>query len=541
MNNSPLNKYSILKSRVKNFDFRNLEKSGTERRSLDSLLLTLGSAVESEANPSEEIILKTRVLLCEVHDYLGEYEAAAALAAPGYDEFESMPSTPPSTEAEHSLSLTRVRLATAYARSLYRRYAHHEAHDILKHCRKVINQQLRSAAHPCLGSLGEIAYLVGRVARQQQRLQYAIPEFNAAMHLYDQRGTLKSATADDHAVQEGAFSAHKCGTILALGTGWSNYNTGALSRALSENLIPARALLRNTGDVLNRAYADVIYSSTRRAIEGGNDDVLGQLLKLVQSALHIFKEYGHSFYADGARMELALLELARKDFLAAERTIESVAAGDQRWACSALIIISRIARHTASDGKKAEQYATRALQIAKKHDEPLSKIDALIARSEALYQRKATPSTLDQAVRDLQTALQINRSHGTRNPKTDGMCHLHLAQHYLRHGNQYSAISHYNNWRAVASHVEHQRLQVLSRDISKKLQIDDVFVIDATKDPLTYPVQRRALQRFLVRQASAKARTEKGKAALLGVTRQGLAKWLKEESMSKQSLHDHDK
>ena len=526
-----------LQARAKRFDFCDLELSTPARKELDNIIDRLTRFVRSRKGNQDVSVLKTRVLLCEVHDYFGAFSEAASLGAPGAEVLVALPRAI-SSEEEYSEGLSKVRLAIAYSRTLYRSYDFSAAHQLLKLCESYVHQLLRSHQHACFGVLGEVAYLRGRIWRQQQRLQYAVADFNSAVDLYDQRARFKRRTAAPDADVDAQFSATKCGIILALGTAWSNFASGSLSRALSENLIPARAILARSKDTLNKAYADVIFASVARAY-ADDPSALEETRDLVQGALRTFEAYGHRFYSDGARMELALLSIARKETQEAEEVIKRVDFTDKRWACSANIVRSRIARQrideSASQGESPNQeladsavkYASEALDAAKRQDEPLGMIDALVAHSEALYVQKPTEARFECAVGDLRQALKLNRVQGARSPRVDGMCHLQLARHFLLHGQQHIAIKHFSMWRAVASRVEHRSLHHVAAVIAKNLNVDKFFVVDAAKGNLRYPDHKRALQQFLLRQVSAQSITESEKARRLGITRQGLAKWMK--------------
>jgi hypothetical protein len=83
----PLPGYEQLKKRVKGFQFA--DRMGHTGPTFSSLVERLEQTVLTE--PGERVsTLKARILLCEVHDYLGRFDRAATMAQPGANILETL-------------------------------------------------------------------------------------------------------------------------------------------------------------------------------------------------------------------------------------------------------------------------------------------------------------------------------------------------------------------------------------------------------------------------------------------------------------------
>src|SRR5205807_5432060 len=159
----------------------------------------------------------------------GQFTASGEISTIGKDLLAKLPSRP--CVPSDKITQAKVRLVVAYARSLYRQSHYSEAESLLHDCRNYVTKYIKSSTFPNLGTLGEIAYTLGRVHRQQQRYDAALQEFNTAIQLYDERAVKKhEAKAESFRLDE-AFSIHKVATIISLGRSWCNYTRGMLSAA----------------------------------------------------------------------------------------------------------------------------------------------------------------------------------------------------------------------------------------------------------------------------------------------------------------------
>jgi len=469
--------------------------------------------------------VKSSVLMAECYDYYGLF-TDAELASNLGEKALSKVQRPPGSDGERELLQAKIRLAVAHARSLYRIPDYAAAERLLLQCRTVTKSALGDRKN--FGIRGEIAYALGRVYRQKQRYADASREFNKAIEMYNLRSEQKNSDRTDDREQAEAFSRHKVATIVALGLAWCNYTQGALGAAMYGNLIPARMLLKRSGDVLNSAYADVIYASTARALIGKDIKKLNELRALVIEAQNIFKKYDHKHYVAGTALELALIALATGDTETADRDLYPLEKPpiDKRWLLSARIVQSRIARHN-NDYQSALAKAKDALKTARKRKEPLAEIEALIARSEA---RSDKENELARA--DLQRALKLNQAAEERgtsfNPKIHAICHLHLMERYLRMKKLSDAYRSYAEWCTVRGAVEHFNIREKAERLATKLGAQKKLCID-TDGPQGLDDDRNValLREFLLRKAKIRHRTDRDVIDALGITAPTLKIWEK--------------
>jgi tetratricopeptide (TPR) repeat protein len=516
MASSLLDLYSQLKSLARTADYRD-----------NNIVLSLARKLRSAVGSRRDLLaIKSLVLLSEVYDYYGRFRASEGVARSGKN---ILPESPRRRIRRDELGQAKVRLAVAYAGNLYRQDKYDEAEQRLLACRTYVIEHIRNDNFPNFGTLGEIAYTLGRIHRQRQRFLSALRELNAAVELYNDRILLKRRKQKRNLEAEEAFSTHKVATIVALAISWCNFARGSLATALFGNLIPSQMLLRNSGDVLNSAYADVVYSSISRAHAGGDKRKLLSLRDLVNEAHTVFINYKHLYYAAGAALELALVALALGDIEGAATQLKEIrtlsSSRDIRWVGSALIIESRILRHKKRYSDAA-RVATRAVQLAEKNHERLTRIDALIARSEAYA---AADKKHGRAVGDFLEALNLNATaDGTASPspKVHGLAHLHLVQHYLAMKRIPDALASFAEWEKVHNEVEHSSLHQLAARLAPKLEPQGKLLIDINQPTgLNIKGNVAVLRGFLLRQATIRSRTNAEVVERLGISRQALSKW----------------
>jgi tetratricopeptide (TPR) repeat protein len=484
----------------------------------------------TKINFRDEEQIKTLVLLSECFDYYGRFKDAYRYSQLGREILSSLPKR---KTVRDELSQAKVRLAVSYARSMYRRAALVAAEKFLIECRDYVVEYIANPMFPNHGTLGEIAYTLGRVYRQQERFSSALREFNVAIKEYDDRIAFiaKHRVGQKNVQEEEVFSAHKIATIVALGVAWCNYTRGALSAAIQGNLIPARMLLRKSGDVLNRAYADVVYASASRALTRKDEiENLKDVRELVRNAQQAFAHYHHRHYLAGATLELALIESLLGNVKNGRTHLHecetSHAEGNYRWLCSAKVARSRLLRHQGKFSV-ALKVANEALELARKQKNQLAQIDALIARSEVFRLQGRDKQSM--AIEDLHRALDLNqRTDGTfSNPKVHAVCHLHLAQVFLSQDRKDNALASFAEWEKVSAIVEHVWVIDMANGISKKIDRMQKLTVDVAQDGLKYRVHDDRLRRFLIAQAKLRYGKKQEIASSLGITRPRLNRWLR--------------
>ena len=494
--------------------------------------LRKGLPTLTRINFRDELQIKALVLLSECFDYYGKFKEAFRYSQLGKD---ILPNMLKRRTARDELSQAKVRLAVAYARSMYRRGALAAAETLLLECREYVTEYITTPTFPNHGTLGEIAYTLGRVYRQEERFSSALDEFNTAIREYSDRLAFiaKHRIGKKNIKEEEAFSTHKIATIVTLGVAWCNYTRGALSAAIQGNLIPARMLLNKSGDVLNKAYADVVFASASRALARKKDiSMLEYARELVTNAQQVFKHYNHRHYQAGATLELALIESLLGHIKKATSHLReceaSHAEGNDRWICSAKVARSRLLRHRGRGKYSAAiKVASEALDLARKRRNQLAQIDALIARSEVYRLQGRDKQSL--AIEDLNRALDLNqRTAGTfANPKVHAVCHLHLAQVFLSQDRKDIALVSFAEWEKVSAMVEHVWVRDMAKEISKKIDRMQKLTVDAAQDGLKYRFHDERLRRFLVAQARLRYGRKQEIASALGISRPRLDRWLR--------------
>lgn len=515
--------YEELKGLVKKAYF----DEGLERKGSRTIRTVMGEVrgllpANFKIDLGSEVQIKSAVLLAECYDYYGQFPEAASISQSGKMVLSTISPTGGKIESE-GLIQAKIRLAVACARSLYRAADYDNAERLLVQCRA--GTKLFLKGRPNFGVLGEIAYTLGRVHRQRQGFVSALHEFNTAIEMYNKRAEEKRRSHALDAQEAEGFSAHKVATIVALGVAWCNYTQGSLSAATYGNLIPARMLLKRSGDILNSAYADVVYASTARALAGRNAQRLAELSELVQKAQDVFRRYGHAHYVAGTALELALIALASGDNEEAKEQLRILEEPpvDERWLLSARIVQSRLYRRTG-DRRRALDMADEAFRIAKDRREFLAEIDALIARSEARSNEEH-----DLAVSDLLKAVNLNQTADGRvssfNPKVHAICHLHLAQRYLMMERLSDAYASFTEWIKVRKAVEHANIHEQAAGLAAELGLKEELFIDTSKLGLNYSKNDAVLREFLLRKAEMKYRTQQEIVRALGIAVPTLNKW----------------
>jgi len=126
-------------------------------------------------NPSYAQHINALALLAEVWDYYGRFDVAKGLsiAAPHIIDLSE---APPKQIANDTLTQSKIRLMVAYMRSLYRAPERTDVVEKSLDCRRYVREHLASDSFLCYGTLGEIAYTLGRAYRQRRQFADALRE-----------------------------------------------------------------------------------------------------------------------------------------------------------------------------------------------------------------------------------------------------------------------------------------------------------------------------------------------------------------------------
>jgi tetratricopeptide (TPR) repeat protein len=537
-----------------------LFKSGTSDKSLLGRVKELHKIVDADAATlrDRDVIqyLKAKAFICEVYDCFGCIDESKQVVQEGGEIFKRLPDAVESaTPLEERLLLReQIRVCLSWANAeYYRTRQYDKAHDVVSRIHRLVLQGLLNDKFPCYGTAGQISYYLGKIYRQLGRLDDAEENFAKAIEYYHRRAEQKKRQfADDprRARIEVDFALHRSAICLGLGIGWVNYTRAHLSRALHNNIIPARIVLLNTNDELNQGWLNLILGAIKRSAKNRKD--IRSSIEPVQKAYDVFADYGHRRYLAWAAYGLSLAHFYGQDYTAArEKQAEVMKIAEElndfQWQSTSFILRSRI-NSKLNDNRAAEEDASQAYELADEHGHVLCKIDALIWRS---WARLRLGNHTD-ARADVSEALELNRQQPaarrtaeTANPRIEALCHLNLAYSYALEHEGRKARAHFKQWEEMSREVEDGRVHDVATDVARaigklsgdfiveKIPLDDPKLprrkIDTDNSDLqrrlNYKTHLRNLQKFLVGEARELSEEKQDIAKLLGISRQTLFQW----------------
>ncbi len=482
--------------------------------------------------------LKSKCLVAEAFDYLGDTEAAKrAVEEGGSESFEQLQRIDKFDDDDKRILRERVRLCLNYAHIVFYRGSDYDnAKNVILWCRDFVMDRLRDETDfPCFGTLAKAEYFLGRIYMRQNEHEQAETCFERAIHYYDKRAErMKAECKDEKKLQEElAFSEHKTGLCLGLGLGWNNFLQGRLKIALRNNVTPARVLLRRTEDALNCAYLDLLLGSIQRSLADRRDrDKLQEAIRRILGAETVFKQYGHGPYMARAAYELSLAYLYNNELDKAELAVAGAEAfsdktQDRMWKCRSLIVRSRIDR-LRRRYTQALEFAAEALRSARETNQVPYQIEALIAQGEALIMLEE----IAKAREAFQQALTLNVEPGSdsegkhSNPKLEAACRLHLARTYVRERMLREAQKQFDRWRELRGQIELGIVHEIAGEVEEEIkELNKDFVIRADENDLRYEKHKKALQHFLIERATRKGLSLQQMADALNISRQTLFQW----------------
>ncbi len=489
--------------------------------------------------------LKCRSLVCEIRDWSGRTLGAQNAVREGGELSNRLQSLPISRDqAELCLAREQVRFVADYARVyFYREQKYERAREYLQDCSTAVSRGIASPHFPSLGTQAQISYFLGCAFRQLGELALADAEYGRSIELYRARAAFKTNQYRQDAVrveEELAFARHRTGIVLGIGHGWVNYTRGFLNKALVSNITPAQVLLMGSADSISNAHLSLIRGSILRSLAGHRDSAqLIEARTAVAFAHTVFtsEAHRHDAYAGRAAIELALVALYGQTsgrFEEAEKYVSEAetlasASRDVAGSTTAWIVRSRIAR-ARGEVAMALKYADSALKSSARQEQPLGRIDALIAKGEALQEL----GNLDAALKAFEEALAAarrprkgNAEHA--NPKIEGVLAIHLARNYVRAKDVRLAQVWLDEWRQLRGVVEHVIVHERAADVERELsELKPDFTIRSEDKDLTYRRRDAELRRWLVLRARSQTSRKQDIADRLAVSRVTLASWEKE-------------
>ena len=210
---------------------------------------------------------------------------------------------------EYPLWKQRILVLLGLAQATYRKGKYDDCLTLLGECAAALKSLSTVARDPAARSLGtwaRVHYLYGQVRREQNRLTDADASFVEAIWCAD--GRLASRCDPQGRVREEVDATLANWTVarcLVFGLGRNCQLRGEL-RAAESLILPGLVLLRNTGDWIQRAYAELLLGKVRRAKAGRNEQALESATTILRRAYEIFVRSGHNVYQARAARELGL-------------------------------------------------------------------------------------------------------------------------------------------------------------------------------------------------------------------------------------------
>jgi tetratricopeptide (TPR) repeat protein len=485
----------------------------------------------------------------EVLEYFGKTaEAREIVENEGRLVYGSLLDMASPSAAQRRLARQKVWLVLHYCYCcLYRQHEYHKALRVIETCYKVVETRLKDDAFPCYYTRARLWSCRAAVHVQLWQLDEAQRCYETAVHFIYKRLELeKKKKPHDlkRIAQEETRANYEVAKCLALGIGWTQLTRGLLQDA-RVNVLTALVMLSPINDVLRKAYVQLLLASIERTEAGFDVERLDHAIEIVKQPHRIFTEYNHARYKSRADYELSLAYLYRgkaeeersshsaatRYYSQAEKRIKEVlkfsrGMHDTRWECIAFIVLSRIARFRKRP-EEAREFADNACLLASSAPEDVQiRLDAYISRGESLVEDPhVTSEKIDEALHDFQNALKLAEN----NQKAYGVCHLHLADGYLRQNNVRKAWEHFQNWESIKGKIQHGLVHGIAAKIGQQIvEATQEWCFISGEQTLNYEHHDRKLREFLMGRAAARHKSVDGIADGLGIKRATYYNWLNE-------------
>ena len=492
-------------------------------------------ATENVPIGHDYVTLKCRCVVAEIFEVQGRRERAVAAVKEG-EAVAALLDAPFDQRHRDSLQLMRerARFVADFARiHLYRRGKFHDAKDRLEVCARFLEEKVRRPTFRCHGTMGLIKYYTGCAERQLGRLEEADVRYVEAIGEYRARGerALHEDVSPERLQEELAMARHNTAVILGLGLGWTNSQRGLLTKALTNNIMPAEILLMGAQDQTHKAYLALIRGSILRSLAGSsNANMLEEAKTSIQAACEAFTRppYQQQAYALRGWYELALCATIERDFNGARTWIAKTeeaakALDDLRWQATSWMIKSRINRN-AGNVEGAAMEAEVAVKMSSGMEEAVGLIDAYVTRAEAFIALGRSAAARD----DLNRALHIVEEQRRPNQKIQSVVHILLAKTSLLDGDTHIAQQEFDVWSRRKEAVEHVLVHEMAEPVRRRLDaLKHDFTIPWRTETLQHDAHDRRLRAWLMRRVRHEhgAKTKAEIAELLGIARPTLNAW----------------
>jgi tetratricopeptide (TPR) repeat protein len=438
------------------------------------------------------------------------------------------------------LAREKILFCSCYGNELKRRGDTEHAGKGLRWLLDFTERKVKTREMPCFGTRAVLSYGLATIFRNLEYHREAREYYTKALDLYFKRAKKRGPDDQDNVL----FTTRRIAMCIGLGFGWINLTRGYLRRA--ENaLTTARALLAQTPHSLVVDYIEFLYGNIKRCRAGSDKKQLDDAIASLKVARSAFQAQEHRRYEARAARELALAYNLTGEFEAAldlAQLTEEVAIQQDslKGKVNACVLRSRILREQGKY-KRALYEVERGLEMMTDNEEPVAKVDALIARGECrLYLAQEThqvDASYADARTDFESANEMlfiedydSGERQLRNPKIAAVCELRIAQCHAKEGNQREAEDHFSVFRGLRTRVEHEWVRELGRKVRSEIdKLTGNFVVPSNDPTLLKGFARIGeLQRWIARQALNHSEGNVQEAAdLVGVKRHTLTAWLK--------------
>jgi tetratricopeptide (TPR) repeat protein len=448
------------------------------------------SAWHSFVGESDESSLETKWMAAELFDYAGQYAYAREILSESgpksiADLIDALHTRDPRRYVEgsdrHAYKQYSL-VAIQWGFTFYRMHQYHKAKEIWDRARDFVETSLTSKDYPCHGTLSRMFYGIGLIHRQRYEYSEARKMFSESID-HARRDAERHESAEN--AKGTALLEYRIAKCLGLGLGWVCYTSGALD--LARPLIDtARMLVANKKVEMIKAYVDVVRAELQISEHGNGLPQLTQAIETLNNAYDIFT--CHPAYRARTAHELALANL-RLSMLSAEpdktqycetarsyiEEVKKYAKGnkdgkeDKRWNANALIAETRLCR-IQGKWQEAKQSAGDALLMSR--DDRFARIEVLIELGQAWMGSARENQDGEQSAEDYHLALDYFEkalSEAYENPKTQAVCHLHMARCYLGLRANNKSSWHVEKWRSLRTGVKNAFVYRLGEAVEDEL------------------------------------------------------------------------
>lgn len=343
--------------------------------------------------------------------------------------------------------------------------------------------------------------------------------------------------------------------VVDLARAWMRLIYGQVSEA--EIIVKRAQELLAPGDILSRAYADLILGTCLRLQAHRNSPQMNEAIKTLTRAFDIFLGHGavpSPRHAIRTVRELVFAFLINGKMKDADHCLQQVEALIEReprfeklknsgkWQMQKLLLQSRIERKRVQSGdgdihrmNRAISLARDGVKLSEAHGQPMEQCDALITLGEALF----FSDKLSEARQEFERALQINDSQKKLdnipgNPGITGICNVYLARSEmkeLREGSLELINKYYEKYKSLTPKILNMWIDELAdeifedRRLVESKQIVIPICLEENDEKSKYDYYLFELQRQLIEKISRIKGNRKSALALLGKNPSSASRW----------------